>query len=259
VCRNMSRLAAVCYNVKGLKKSVDYYQKHFKMQPLFQSDKQVLIGYGGTVIQLIDGGAEKYDLGTAFGHIAIKAEDLYGMCAKIKEEGGNLTREPGPVKGGKTEIAFVEAPEGFKFEIIARDSTWQSPMLHLMLRVGDLDKTSHFYEGLGMKELRRSENQDYKYSLQFIGFDVEEKSTVFEFTYNWGKSASEYVLGDAYLHSIIALENLDTTKSNLEKLGYKIQIETDEYGRKFQVHDPTNYKLICYDLQAAEAWLKNPK
>lgn len=63
-----------------------------------------------------------YDLGTGYGHIAIEVEDAYDTCARIKEKGGNVTREAGPMKHGQTVIAFVEDPDGYKIELIQKKS-----------------------------------------------------------------------------------------------------------------------------------------
>jgi lactoylglutathione lyase len=63
-------------------------------------------------------GVEKYDLGTAYGHIAIGVDDIYATCEKVKHAGGQVTREAGPVKGGDTLIAFVVDPDGYKIEFI---------------------------------------------------------------------------------------------------------------------------------------------
>ena len=65
-------------------------------------------------------GVGGYELGTAFGHIALGVPDVYAACEKIRAGGGNITREPGPVKGGSTVIAFVTDPDGYKIELIER-------------------------------------------------------------------------------------------------------------------------------------------
>jgi lactoylglutathione lyase len=65
-------------------------------------------------------GVDKYDLGTAYGHIAISVPDAYAACEKIKATGGNVTRDAGPVAGGDTVIAFVTDPDGYKIELIQR-------------------------------------------------------------------------------------------------------------------------------------------
>jgi len=65
-------------------------------------------------------GVEKYDLGTAYGHIAIGVENAADACAKVKAAGGIVSREAGPVKGGNTVIAFITDPDGYKVELIER-------------------------------------------------------------------------------------------------------------------------------------------
>jgi lactoylglutathione lyase len=81
------------------------------------------IGYGdesnNTVIELTyNWGVDKYELGNAYGHIALGVDDIYGTCAEIKNRGGKVVREPGPMKHGSTVIAFVEDPDGYKIELI---------------------------------------------------------------------------------------------------------------------------------------------
>ena len=63
-------------------------------------------------------GVDQYDLGSAYGHIALGVDDVAGTCERIRAAGGNITREAGPVKGGSTIIAFVEDPDGYKIELI---------------------------------------------------------------------------------------------------------------------------------------------
>ena len=80
-------------------------------------------------------------------------------------------------------------------------------LLHTMLRVTDLEKSIAFYTHvLGMKELRRSENEEYRYTLAFIGYGDEKDTTVLELTYNWDQSS--YSLGDAYGHIAIEFEDI---------------------------------------------------
>ena len=82
------------------------------------------VGYGdeseNAVIELTyNWGVDKYDLGTAYGHIALGVDDIYSTIEAIRAAGGKITREPGPVLGGKTVIAFAEDPDGYKIEFIA--------------------------------------------------------------------------------------------------------------------------------------------
>jgi lactoylglutathione lyase len=66
-------------------------------------------------------GVDRYDLGTAYGHVAIAVPDAAQACEAVRKRGGKVTREAGPVKGGTTVIAFVEDPDGYKIELIQRD------------------------------------------------------------------------------------------------------------------------------------------
>lgn len=123
------RILHTMLRVGDLQRSIDFYTKVLGMKLLRQSDNQqykytiAFVGYGeeteAAVIELTyNWGVESYDLGNAFGHIAIEAQDIYDTCEKIKEAGGNVTREPGPVKGGSTVIAFVKDPDGYMIELI---------------------------------------------------------------------------------------------------------------------------------------------
>ncbi len=81
------------------------------------------VGYGeesdSTVLELTHNwGQSEYDLGNAYGHIAIGVDDVYEACEKIRSAGGNVVREAGPMKGGTTVIAFVEDPDGYKIELL---------------------------------------------------------------------------------------------------------------------------------------------
>lgn len=123
------KLLHTMIRVGNLDRSIAFYRDILNMQLLRQSENAeyeytlAFLGYGdeshGAVIELTyNWGIENYDHGNAFGHIAIGFDDLYGTCDAIRAAGGNITREPGPVKGGTTEIAFVNDPDGYKIELI---------------------------------------------------------------------------------------------------------------------------------------------
>jgi lactoylglutathione lyase len=83
------------------------------------------VGYGdeseNSVLELTyNWGVDKYDLGSAYGHIALEVDDAVAACDRIREAGGKVSREAGPVKGGTTVIAFVEDPDGYKVELIEK-------------------------------------------------------------------------------------------------------------------------------------------
>lgn len=117
--------------VGDLEKSIHFYTNVLGMKVLRQKDYPdgkftlAFVGYQneseGTVLELTyNWGVKKYDLGTAYGHIAIEVDDAYKACEKVKSLGGNVTREAGPMKHGATIIAFVEDPDGYKIEFIQK-------------------------------------------------------------------------------------------------------------------------------------------
>src|SRR3954451_2823304 len=119
--------------VGNLERSLAFYTNVLGMRVLRQKDvpdgKYTLafVGYGEesstTVLELTyNYGTEKYDQGTAFGHLAIEVADAAAACEKARAGGGKVTREAGPVKFGTTVIAFVEDPDGYKIEFIERKS-----------------------------------------------------------------------------------------------------------------------------------------
>ena len=117
--------------VGDLQRSIDFYTRVLGMQLLRQSENPeykyslAFVGYGGNPDQAeieltYNWGTDSYELGTAYGHIALGVPDVAAACEKIRSGGGNVTREAGPVKGGTTVIAFVTDPDGYKIELIQR-------------------------------------------------------------------------------------------------------------------------------------------
>ena len=117
--------------VGDLDRSLKFYTEVLGMHLLRKSDYPegkftlAFIGYqdesDGAVLELTyNYGVEKYDIGSAFGHIAVEVDDAYVACERVRQLGGNVTREAGPMKHGKTVIAFVEDPDGYKIEFIQR-------------------------------------------------------------------------------------------------------------------------------------------
>ncbi|CAN5359488.1 lactoylglutathione lyase [soil metagenome] len=118
--------------VGDLQRSIDFYTKVMGMQLLRVTNRPsekydlAFLGYEGNPAQAeleltYNYGTDKYEMGSAYGHIALGVPDAYAACARIKESGGKVTREAGPVKGGNTVIAFVTDPDGYKIELIQRD------------------------------------------------------------------------------------------------------------------------------------------
>ena len=123
------RLLHTMIRVGDLERSIAFYTEVLGMRLLRRKDYPdgrftlAFVGYGeeseGAVIELTyNWGTDKYELGNAFGHIAIGVEDIYKTCEQIKKRGGKVVREPGPMKHGATVIAFVEDPDGYRLELI---------------------------------------------------------------------------------------------------------------------------------------------
>ncbi len=123
------RLLHTMLRVGDLQRSIDFYTRVLGMRVLRQSENTeykytlAFVGYTdeseGAVIELTyNWGVDKYDLGNAYGHIALGVDNAAEACERIRKDGGNVTREAGPVKGGTTIIAFVEDPDGYKIELI---------------------------------------------------------------------------------------------------------------------------------------------
>ena len=123
------RILHTMLRVGNLERSIKFYTEVLGMKLLRQSDNEeykyslAFVGYGEetdeAVIELTyNWDVESYELGTAYGHIALEAEDIYATCDALRAAGAKITREPGPVKGGTTVIAFVEDPDGYKIELI---------------------------------------------------------------------------------------------------------------------------------------------
>lgn len=123
------RILHTMLRVRDLDKSIEFYTEMLGMELLRRKDYPsgeftlAFLGYGPESQQAAleltyNWGAKDYELGTAYGHIAVEVEDVYEACKRIAEKGGNVVREPGPMKGGTTVLAFVEDPDGYKIELL---------------------------------------------------------------------------------------------------------------------------------------------
>ncbi len=115
--------------VGNLDRSLAFYTELLGMRLLRKKDYPggrftlAFVGYGDesdhTVVELTHNwDTERYDIGTGFGHVALGVEDIYQTCESLRAAGAKITREPGPMKHGTTEIAFIEDPDGYKIELI---------------------------------------------------------------------------------------------------------------------------------------------
>ena len=119
--------------VGDLERSLHFYTEMLGMKLLRRNDYPdgrftlAFVGYGDesdtAVLELTHNWDTKsYDVGNGYGHVAVEVDDVYRACEQIRERGGKVTREPGPMKHGKTVLAFVEDPDGYKIELIDLDT-----------------------------------------------------------------------------------------------------------------------------------------
>lgn len=127
------RLLHTMIRVGDLQRSIDFYTQVLGMRLLRKSDypsgrfTNAFVGYDdesrAAVLELTHNWDTKsYDMGSGFGHVAVEVEDAYKACDAVRQRGGKVSREPGPMKHGTTVIAFVEDPDGYKIEFVQRKS-----------------------------------------------------------------------------------------------------------------------------------------
>ena len=125
------RILHTMLRVGDMRRSLDFYTQVLGMKVLRTTDRPeqkyslAFVGYDteerASVLELTyNYGVDRYDLGSAYGHVAIEVDDAAKTCEAVRAKGGKVTREAGPVKGGTTVIAFVEDPDGYKIEFIER-------------------------------------------------------------------------------------------------------------------------------------------
>jgi len=125
------RILHTMLRVGNMQRSLRFYTEALGMKLLRTTERPeqkyslAFVGYDdenrSAVLELTcNHGVERYELGTAFGHVAIEVPDVKAACEKARSHGASVTREPGPVKGGTSVIAFVEDPDGYKIEFIER-------------------------------------------------------------------------------------------------------------------------------------------
>lgn len=131
------RMLHTMLRVGNLEKSLAFYTEVLGMKLLRRSENPeykytlAFVGYGDerehTVLELTyNWGVDSYEHGAAFGHIALEVDNVYNACDNIRAKGGIISREPGPVKGGSTEIAFVRDPDNYAIELIQKKQSYDT-------------------------------------------------------------------------------------------------------------------------------------
>ncbi len=134
------RILHTMLRVTNLERSLAFYTEVLGMKLLRTSENPeykytlAFVGFSdeseGAVLELTyNWGVDSYELGTAYGHIALEVDDIYAACELIRAKGGVISREPGPVKGGTTEIAFVRDPDNYAIELIQKKSQLRSALI----------------------------------------------------------------------------------------------------------------------------------
>ncbi|KAJ1685075.1 hypothetical protein LUZ63_016465 [Rhynchospora breviuscula] len=260
VKKDNRRMLHVVYRVGDLDKTIKFYTECLGMKLLRKRDipeeryTNAFLGYGPEdshfVVELTyNYGVHQYDIGTGFGHFGIAVEDVAKTVDLIKAKGGKVTREPGSVKGGETVIAFVEDPDGYKFELLERGPT-PEPLCQVMLRVGDLDRSIAFYEkAFGMELLCKKDNPENKYTVAMMGYGPEDKSTVLELTYNYG--VKEYNKGNGYAQIAIGTDDVYKTAEAIKICGGQVTREPGPLpGINTKITacvDPDGWKTVFVD------------
>jgi len=261
------RFLHAVYRVGDLDGTLEYYKKNFGMKQIRYRDipeekytNAFLIAKGDEktnfALELTynygKDGPEAYNIGDGFGHFALAVPDVYKLVDDVKKNGGNVSRDAGPVKGGTTEIAFVKDPTGYAWEIIQRKGKEiKEPIAQVMLRVTDLDKSIQYYtEALGMQLLKRKDNETGRYTLAFLSYGPEEENTVFELTYNWDRK-EKYDLGDAYAQVALSTKDVYKTAESIKAAGGKVTREPGPLPglntKILATTDPDGWKVVFVD------------
>ncbi|KAL3733477.1 hypothetical protein ACJRO7_022926 [Eucalyptus globulus] len=216
-------------SVGDLNRTVEFYKECFGMQLLSQKDfpennySKAIVGFGPQeshfVLELIYiYGVDKYEVGTAWGHFGIAAEDFSCLdisdCGESSTIGRVVTKEPGTIEGGAQVYAFVEDPNGYSFELLQRGPT-PDPLCQIMLQVTDLDRAASFYE--------KDSPQD-QFAIAMVGYGSDQtQTTVIELKYDY--NVTEYTAGNAYVQAAIGTDDV-------YKSAAAVALVTQELGGK---------------------------
>ncbi|XP_052183085.1 lactoylglutathione lyase GLX1-like [Diospyros lotus] len=248
------------YRVADLDRAIKFYEECLGMKLLRKRDieeenySRAFLGFGPEESHFVAAltcnyGADKLEIGTGFGHFAIANTDVYKMVENIRAKGGTITREAGPIKGGKTVFAFVKDVDGYAFELIQRPIP--QPLCQVNLNVCDLDRAVKFYEkALGMKLLYKFDRPQERFTVALMGY-TNEFDTVLELKYDYG--VTEYTKGNGYAQVAITTDDVyksvEVVKAVAAELGGTItHYQPPEINMKvLSFQDPEGWKIILVD------------
>ncbi|KAI6682298.1 hypothetical protein NL676_036179 [Syzygium grande] len=221
--KDKRRMLHVVYRVGDLDKTIKFYTEcgnetiektgHTRgeivaISMLFET------GYGPedshfTVELTYNYGVDKYNVGNGLRHFGIKVDNVAKAVNLVKAKGGKVMKEPVLFKGSIKVIAYVEDPDGYKFEL-SEEATAPEPLHHVMLCVGNLDRSINFYKkAFGMDLLSKQDNPEYKCAEVTLGYGLEDMNPVLKLTYNYGVKV--YDKGDGYAQIAIGTDDVYKT------------------------------------------------
>ncbi|GJZ16092.1 probable lactoylglutathione lyase, chloroplastic [Tanacetum coccineum] len=215
--KDKRRMLHVVYRVGDLEKTIKFYTECLGMQVLRQRNipeekyANAFVGYGPEVSNFVieltyNYGVDKYDIGSGFGHFGIAVEDVAKTMDLVK------------AKGGKVSGTVVQDPDGYKFELVEKKGRNPDPFRHVMLRVGDIDRSVNFYQkAYGMELLRKRDDPKNKYTTAVMGYGSEDETAVLELTYNYG--ITEYDKGNGYGQIAIGTDDVYKTAEVVKAFG----------------------------------------
>ncbi|XP_030530720.1 probable lactoylglutathione lyase, chloroplastic isoform X1 [Rhodamnia argentea] len=218
--KDKRKMLHVVYRVGDLDKTIKFYTECFGMKLLRKRDipeerySNAFLGYGPedshfTVELTYNYGVDKYNIGNGLRHFGIRVDSVEKVVNLVKAKGGKVIKEPALLNGSSKVIAYVEDPDGYKFEL-SKEATAPEPLHHVMLCVGNLDRSINFYKkAFGMDLLSKQDNPELKYAEVTLGYGAEDMNPVLKLAYNYGISV--YDKGDGYAQIAIGTDDVYKT------------------------------------------------
>ncbi|KAF8033986.1 hypothetical protein BT93_C0301 [Corymbia citriodora subsp. variegata] len=232
--KDKRRMLHVVYRVGDLDKTIKFYTECFGMKLLRKRDipeekySNAFLGYGPedshfTVELTYNYGTNKYNVGNGLHHFGIRVDNVAKAVNLAKAKGGKVIKEPVLNNGSSKVIAYVEDPDGYKFEL-SEAATTPEPLNHVMLCVGNLDRSINFYKkAFGMNLLSKQDNPEDKFAEVTLGYGPEDMNPVLKLAYNYGVTV--YDKGDGYAQIAIGTDDVYKTAEAIKLFDGTIALE----------------------------------